>query len=475
MRHVSESARQTAVKREADVLVVGGGAAGIAAAVASARLGAKVLLVERYGFLGGIMTSVSLGSICGLYTVTEDEIVPVVHGVAGEIVERLRLLGGASAPKRWLKTASLPYDLFTMKVVADALVREAGIEVVLHSQVVDVVMVGSRIAGVILEDKSGRWAALGRCIIDCSGDADVAARAGCPVEMDLENLQYPTTMFRFSGIDTEQVLGISREDLRAYLEKAVEADMDLPRTAGGMYVPTPGVVHLNITRVANKGRAPDPLDPFELTQAEFAGREQVLLYQKAFREFVPGFKDCFVLDCGAQIGVRESRRVKGLYRLELEDVIQEARFPDAIACSAWPVEDHTGGRAVKWVWLQPGGYYQIPMRTLIPSGVDGLLVAGRCVSASHDAQASLRVAAVCMAMGQAAGVAAARAADSGRRLRDVPAATIQETLIAQGAFLGSLEKKKRFAAQGDRSDGEHGADAVARTPHAAVVPGAGSQ
>lgn len=436
MRHIEEKARQTPVKKEVDVIVVGGGAAGIAASIAASRQGAKVLLVERNGFLGGTMTSASLGGICGLYSVDGETLVPVVQGIADELVGRLEARGGTKGPKRWLKTASLPYDLFAMKCVCDDMVLESGIDVVLHTELVDVIMEGERIHGVILNSKNGRWAAVAKVVVDCSGDADVCAMAGAPYEYDANILQMPSAMFRMAGVDVDTFQTFKREDLHGFLEQAVADGMDLPRTAGGVYSIRPGVVHLNITRISHDGRSPDPLDAFEMTAAEFAGRKQVELYQQAFSRYVPGFENCFVLDTGAELGIRESRRVRGEHWMQVEEVLGESRFHDAIACSAWPVEDHGGGRATKWVWVPPGGYYQIPYRCLIPQGVDGLLMAGRCVSASHDAQASLRVVAVALAMGQAAGIAAALALASDGDVRTVHVPDLQVQLRKHGAFLG---------------------------------------
>ena len=435
MKMIDEPARRTEIRAEVDVLVVGGGSAGIASAISAARKGARVMLVERYGFLGGTLTAVTLGSICGYFTVTEDEIIPVVQGFAGEVAERLRSAGGALPPQRWLQTASVPYDPMALKLLADDLAEEAGVERVYHSYAVGVVRDGCKVGGVIFESKDGRWASLAPVVIDATGDGDIATLAGAGMELSLDQLQFPTTMFRFGGVDTERARHIKRDELHAQLGEAVASGLDLPRTAGGMFSMHPGTMHLNITRVAEDGRSPNPVDTAELTRAEITGRRQLGLYAEAFRRFVPGFENCYVLEAGAHIGVRESRRVKGDYWLTLDDVMNEGRFDDAVACSAWPLEEHTADRGTRWVWLEPGTYYQIPYRCLLPEGLDGLLVVGRCSSASHDAHASMRVAAVCMALGEAAGVAATMAAESGD-LRAVNTNELQRTLKNQGAFLG---------------------------------------
>lgn len=444
MQTISEPPRHTPVRRTVDVLVVGGGSAGMAAAVSAARLGADVLLVERNGYLGGTMAMVTLGSICGLYTVTENDIVPVVKGFAGELTARMARAGGVKGPMRWLQTASLLYDPATLKLVADDIVTETGVRITFHNLAVAVVKDGRRLRGVVFEGRDGRWACLATTIIDCTGNADIAALAGAAFEHDPRLMQAPTTMFRFGGIDTARATAMTRDDLRGYLEAAVAAGLPLPRTAGGMFSFREGVMHLNITRVLRGDRSPDPLDSDEVSAAEIDGRRQLKLYLEAFRGFVPGYENAFIADIGAEIGVRESRRVRGDYWLTLDDVLGEARFADSIACSAWPVEEHGAGRATKWVFLKPGTFYELPFRMLLPRGLDGLLVAGRCASASHDAHASMRIAAVCMALGEAAGVAAAQAGTGDLRKLDI--AALRARLERQGAIVGPLPQSSEQAA-----------------------------
>lgn len=431
-----EAARTTRVAHEVDVCVVGAGAAGVAAAVAAARAGARVMLLERQGYLGGTLTTVSLGSICGLYAVTEHEIRKIVGGFADLVIGRLRCLGSTAEPVRWLKTASLPYDLFSMKVALDQLIAEAEVAVMLHCLVVGVSKEAGALSHVIVEDKSGRWAVRAKQFIDCSGDADLVHWSGAAYEFDLGALQQPTAMFRFGGVNPELVAEIDREALRRSLEGAVEQGWPLPRTAGGVFMEKPGLAHLNITKVTFDGRAPNPFDTHEMTEAERIGRAQVLMYRDVFRKYVPGFEKAFVLDTGSVIGIRESRRLRGEYMLGEGDIRKAARFDDAIACCAWPMEDHSAGRSTKWVWLENGNYYQIPYRCLLPQGVDNLLVAGRCASATHDAQASLRVTAQCFAMGEAAGTAAAMSVRATTAPRHIDVNELQAELLSAGAFLG---------------------------------------
>ena len=433
---VEEPARRTPVRFEADVCVVGAGAAGVAAAVAAAKFGSRVILVERAGFLGGTLTSVSLGSICGLYAVTPESIRTVVGGFADRVVDKLRELGSDPKPVRWLKTASLPYDLFTMKVALDQLVAQAGVHVLLHSQVVGIRQSQGSISHVMVEGKSGRWAIAANQFIDCSGDADLVHWSGAAYEFHRETLQQPTAMFRFGGVDPTLVAEMDREDLRTRLERAVAHGWPLPRTAGGVFMERPGIAHLNITKVATNGRAPDPLDVEEMSGAELEGRKQVLMYRDAFSKYVPGFEGAYVLDSGAALGVRESRRLVGEYVLGEGDIRSAAQFPDAIACCAWPMEDHSAGRATSWVWLENGSYFQIPYRALLPVGPKNLLVAGRCASATHEAQASLRVTAQCFAMGEAAGLAASQCVRTGAAPREIDVGALQAQLLENGAVLG---------------------------------------
>lgn len=436
MSTIAEMARQTPVRRLTDVLVVGGGSAGLAAATSAARLGADVLLVEKNGYLGGTLAMVTLGSICGLYTVTESDVIPVVKGFASELIERMDRLGAVKGPMRWLETASLLYDPTAIKIVSDDIVTDSGVHVVLHSLAVGVVKDSGRVKGVIFEGRDGRWACMATTVIDCTGDANIASLAGAGFEYDPSLIQAPTTMFRFGGVDTERAAAMTRDELRNHLEKAVAEGLELPRTAGGMFSLREGAMHLNITRVLRGDRSPDPLNTEEITAAEIDGRRQLKMYSEAFRRFVPGYENAYIADIGAEIGVRESRRIRGDYWLTLDDVLNEARFADSIACSAWPVEEHGAGRATKWVFLKPGTFYELPFRMMLPVGIDGLLVAGRCSSASHDAHASMRIAAVCMALGEAAGVAAAQAGSGDIRKIDITG--LRRQLEKQGAIVGPL-------------------------------------
>lgn len=427
--------RRIEVRREVDVVVAGGGAAGVAAAVAAARSGASVILLERHGFLGGTMTATTLGGICGLYSLVDDAPVQMVQGFAEEVRSRLEAAGGSRGPLPWLQTASLPYDLFILKTVLEELAQEKLLELLYQVRLTDVIASGGEVSHVVVQGRGDPFAIRARSFVDCTGDAELCALAGGEADYDAEHLQFPSAMFRMGGVDTARAAQVTRSEMHALLEEAVAVGYDLPRTAGGIYSVRDGIVHLNITKVKVDGRPPDPLDAADLSMAEQEGRAQVRTYLEVFRRFVPGYEQAFVLDTGCELGLRETRRIRGDYVMTVEDVLEERRFDDTIGVNCWPVEDHGAGRKTKWVWLSPGGYCQIPYRALIPKGLKNVLVAGRNVSATHDAQASIRVTANCFSMGQAAGIAAAR---WGEDLRAADIHDLQCRLQEAGATLGDV-------------------------------------
>lgn len=401
------SASPVQILREIDVAVIGGGAAGIAAAVSAARTGASVLLLEKNSFLGGTMTAATLGGICGLFSVVDGEPIQMVFGFAEEIRQRLMAVGGTTGPYKWLQTASLPYDVTILKAIFDDVTSCRGLEVLFCANLTDVATENGRIDAVVLRSRGTSFAVRAKVFVDCSGDAELCCLAGGQYEFDAAHLQFPSTMFRMAGVDTSRTRTTTRDELRFNLERAVKDGFDLPRTTGGIYSVHDGIVHLNITKIGLNGRPPNPFDPVEMSAAEREGRKQAQLYLEAFRRYVPGYERAFIVDIGAELGIRESRRIRGKYTVTGEDVLSERRFEDAIAVNCWPVEDHGAGPTTNWQWLSPGGYSQIPFRSLLPEGLRNVVVAGRCISATRQAQASLRVTANCFSMGHAAGIAAA--------------------------------------------------------------------
>lgn len=423
---------------EPDVLVAGGGAAGIAAALIAARSGASVMLVERWGFLGGTLTAVTLGGFCGAWTVTPDELIPVIGGVYTEFVDRLKKMDGVTAPRRWSQVASLPYDPSCAKRVGDDITDLPNLQTLFHTWVSDVIVQDGKVEAVILENKGGRSAVRPGMVIDCTGDGDVAARAGAPFELgDGGITQFGSSMFRMAGVDIERFDQLGRDEVSAILEDASRRGADLPRTMVAVYPhPVPGVAHLNATRLADENGNPfDYTDPVQLSAAEREGRRQAFLYEQVFRDHMPGFENARIVDIGPQVGIRESRLIRGDHVLTEQEVMGCVKHDDAIACNAWPVEIHKAGLKTVWEFLPAGDYCTVPYRSLLPQGLDNVLTAGRCISATHEAQASIRVSAPAFALGEAAGHAATLALATGRDVRKVSYASLRKNLLAGGAIL----------------------------------------
>ncbi len=415
-----------------DVLVVGGGSAGCSAAVAAAEQGARVLLVERYGFLGGTGAMV-LDTFYGFFTPGSVER-KVVGGVPDRVIDGLDRRGMVlKRPNTYGAGAGLTYDPETLKLVWDELMAEAGVRVLHHVTFVDALREGTRVTGAVLATKQGLRAVHAGAVVDASGDADVAARAGAPFEdAGAEGTaQSLTATFRMIGVDVDAARSFPKRELWALMAEAAEhGDYVLPRREGSVHVtPFPHVMHTNMTRVAGV----DATDPDQLSRAEVEGRAQAFEYARFLRDRVPGYERAHLGSLSVQIGVRETRRIRGEYWLTRDDVLGAATFPDAVARCGAPIEEHHAGGDTRWEYVPDGGTYDIPYRCLLPREVEGLVVAGRCLSASHDAHASVRSIGQCMAMGQAAGVAAAIAKDGD--LRGVDVGVLRERLVEMGALL----------------------------------------
>lgn len=416
-----------------DVLVVGSGSAGSTAAIAAARQGASVALVERYGFMGGTSTQV-LDTFYGFYTPGEPNR-KVVGGVPDLVVNQLMEHGVALIrPNTYGAGDGITYDPEVLKVVWEQLALEAGVKLLYHTFVADTVLDGDRVAGVLAVNKSGPVRLLANVVIDASGDADVAAASGVPFESAEDGpVQSLTTTFRMHNVDTDRARGVKKAELhRLMAEASATGNYDLPRKEGSVHItPFDGIMATNMTRVADI----DPNDPIQLTAAEIEGRRQSLQYAQFMIDYVPGYERAVMADLSTQIGVRESRRIFGEYRLTKGDVLAARQFDDAIAQCGAPIEDHHSGGDTHWEYLPQGETYAIPFRCLMPQKAEGLLVAGRCLSAEHDAHASVRSMGQCMAMGQAAGVAAAMTSGQGLMPRELSIAHLQDTLRGIGAVL----------------------------------------
>jgi hypothetical protein len=440
---LTEPERRTAVGGEYDVVVLGGGPAGIAAAAAAAGHGRKVLLVERYGFLGGMGTAAGVTNFCGLHANVFGEITQVVHGVADDLLARIDRLGGLNTPHLVLgKTCAQAYDTAAYKCAADDILLSRGVDIVFHALAVGVAMDGERrIMALLIETKSGRRAMLGQTFIDCSGDGDLAAFAGAPFEKgdDDGGMLYPTMMFRLNGVDPAKA-GEAWRTIPALMEEAERRGVKFPRK-GAIVRPQKHTSEwrVNVTQVKNAdGRAIDGTDARELSTGEIDGRKQALAFFEFLKRDAPGFADAYIVDIPPQLGVRETRRVTGVYRLTADDVVSCASFDDTIGVNGWPIENHVAGDVV-WRWPDiPGsrGFNHLPYRMLTPPGFDNLLVAGRCASMTHEGQSAARVSGACFVMGQAAGTAVHIALAGNTSCAGLAIDKLQATLESDGAYLG---------------------------------------
>ena len=442
-RELVEPSRRIPVYAESDVVVLGGGPAGIAAAAAAGRMGCSTLLVERYGFLGGMGTAAGVTNFCGFYANVHGEHRQVVFGVAQELLERMGRMGGLSRPHPSLggRILAQAYDTSVYKIAADELLLSSGVEVLFHALGVGVVMEGeSRVEALVVETKSGRLGIRGRVFVDCSGDGDLAAWAGVPYEKGKGpgELLYPTTMFRVNGVDAERA-GRAWEVIPRLMEEAERAGRRFPRKAPIVRPQrNPLEWRVNFTQIRNPDGSPvDGTDARQLSYAEVEGRRQVWELFEFLREWVPGFEGSYIVDIPPQVGIRETRRVVGEYQLREEDILGCAEFADAVGVNGWPVEDHVLGTVqIRWPPEGSRGYNQLPYRMLLPKGVDNLLVAGRCASMTHGGQSAARVSGPCFVMGEAAGTAAALSLRKGVVPRALAVVELQRQLEANGVFLG---------------------------------------
>lgn len=441
------------------VLVVGGGPAGMGAALGAAEAGADVVLAERYGFLGGnatvalVMPWMSFHTHSGPSGLTDTtRLFPTDHGpgeavVAGALARFLaRLIEAHGAITPSVATGyTVPFDPEVLKLTAMEVLDEAGVRFLFHALASGVVGPPGRPDGVVFETKSGPVVVEADAVIDCTGDGDVAALAGAEYEIGRDDglVQPMTLMFRMVSFDRRafgayvqanpsQWRGV--HGLWDLVEKATAAgDLDLPREDILFFgTPHPDEISVNSTRVTGALGT----SVWDLTAAEYRSRRQMGQIVAFLKRYVPGFESAYLAQSGVAVGVRETRRILGDYVMTEEDVLGARKFDDAIARGTYPVDIHNpAGRGTKLKRVPPGEWYEIPFRCLLPHRVEGMLTAGRCISGTHEAHSSYRVTPTVMATGQAAGIAAALAARSARRPRELKADAVQEELIRQGASL----------------------------------------
>ena len=407
-----------------DVAVVGGGVAGLAAAVAAARVGADVSLIERDGFLGGTATG---GLVTNWQIGPDVKGSPVIRGIHEEICERLQTYDAIRGNL---------FDPEIMKFVAFDLCEDAGVRVLLHSLVFEVRTRNESVEELHIYTKRGPRRLIARTYVDASGDGDIAALAGADFQFGrpIDNLQQPMTLvFHLGNINRERLQSVNWEKLHKMFEKEVNILAYRGRLSfGGRWWET-GLFSFVLTHVAGL----DGLDVEDLTRAEIEGRRQALAIYRFFRKHVAGCERCVIATTANHIGVRETRRIVGDYSLTREDVLSGRKFEDSIGCSTSWIDLHNpDGKGVLHELVVKDDWFEIPIRAIVVKGYDNLLVAGRCISATHEAEGAIRTMPTCMVTGQGAGVAVALAAKQNISVRKLDINLLQRELSAQGVQLG---------------------------------------
>lgn len=427
-----------------DVLVVGAGAAGVAAATVAAEGGADVLVVERYGFAGGAAVAGMSGTICGMYLASDSAEGPrqVVHGFTERFVSGLRSRGGLTAPQRYGKTFTAAHDPLKWRETADDLLTSSGARILFHVDVVDVIVEDGRYRGVVLTSNAGLSVVRASRIVDASGDGAIVARGGGVCRFgDDGRIQNPTMFFRLGGVDLDRFWSAWGDDticapwVSERLAAARDTGADLPRTKIWIFdTDRANELLVNATRLVGEGgRMLNVIDPDDFTTAEIAGRRQVREYARFLREEIDGCDRAYVVDTGVEAGIRQTRTVEGVDTLMDEDVVGARKRGDGICRSPWPIELHDGERP-QLHWLLDD-WYDVPYGALVPATGEDVIVAGRCLSAQHQALASARVTAQCFEYGHAAAVATLQSLDAGADYRAIDPAIVRERMIAGGSAL----------------------------------------
>ena len=441
-----------------DVIVLGGGVAGCMAAIASARQGAKTLLVEQYGFLGGSLTNAGVGPMMTFHAGSRQ----VVTGIPQELVDRMTSLGGCIGhieDSTGYASSVTPFDAETMKLALDQLTAESGVKVLFHARLVSAECENEKLTAIVVQTRGGLLELEAKVFVDASGDGALSAAAGAEIRQgrDLDGFCQPmTTNMKVRGVNIEALKAEVRRDPQNFNIKDLSAMDRSPRlSVAGFYsqfraakergelstaredvllfeTVVPGEVIVNTSRVVLL----NPTDAWDLSEAELQGRKQAFELMQFFRKYCAGFANADLVSTGVQIGVRESRRVMGDYVLTAEDLLSSRPFADTVALGGYPIDIHNPtGEKTETTHLKPGQFYYIPLSALIVKGRENLLVCGRCISATHEAGAAIRVTPIAMAVGQAAGTAAGLAAGENAAVLNLEIRKVQDALKKLGATI----------------------------------------
>jgi hypothetical protein len=407
-----------------DVIVAGGGLGGCCAAVAAARNGARTLLIERYGFLGGMATAGLVNPFMSYFAGKKQ----IIYGIFNEIISELEKKNGLGKNRQ-------SFDEETLKIVLDELLTESGVKILFHTQLVGSEVRNNKIKTIEIFNKSGFSYMGGEIFIDSTGDGDLAAFSEVDFEIGRKedsNVQPMTLCFRLAGVDTDRIP--SRQELNKKYKKAKENGLiNCPReNLLWFYYPRDGIIHFNTTRIINvigtKGE--------DLSKAELEGRKQIIEIFSFLKKKIPAFKNAYIEKIAAQIGVRETRRIIGKYILRKEDILKAGKFADGIVKSSYPIDIHNPtGEGTVLERLKPGEWHHIPYRCLIPKKINNLLIGSRCISATHEAHSSLRIMPVVAAIGEAAGTAAAISIKDKVIPQKINIVKLRKTLKKQGACI----------------------------------------
>lgn len=411
-----------------DVIVIGGGFAGVAAALAASREGASVLLVEKGNCLGGAAAHCLVNPFMRNRTKIDGERCELAAGLFLEIRAALEARGAMSLEQ---------FHEEDLKLILNRMLCTAGVDLLFHAYLCDVVREGAQIKGVIVATREGMQTLSARYFVDATGDAQVAYLAGCKTTLGRESdhLCQPMTLcFRLGNVDVERFMASKDRMQEIYKEKLAAGELQNPRENILVFrTPISNVLHFNTTRIVKK----DPTNAADLTAAELLAREQVFEVYDFMRAHADGLENSFLMMTAAEIGVRESRMIVGEHVLTEAECRAFTKFDDAIAACNYDIDIHNPeGSGTSHYYFPEGTYYTIPYRSLIPKETTNLLVAGRCISSDHGAQASYRIMPVVCCLGEAAGVAIALAGADGCDVREVNITALQEKLRANGAFLG---------------------------------------